>query len=126
MLYKNTEVKARSADGNTDFFDIFTSVLPGDTLAPYLFIIYQDYVLRTLIDLMKENGFALEKARSRRYPARTIMGADYADDIALLANTLTQAESLLRNLERATGSRQHRPVCELRQNGVYIYIYIYK
>ena len=30
-----------------------------------------------------------------------IMDADYADDIALLANTPTQAESLLRSLEQA-------------------------
>ena len=29
------------------------------------------------------------------------MNADYADDIALLANTPTQAETLLHNLERA-------------------------
>ena len=32
---------------------------------------------------------------------KTITGADYADDIALLANTPAQAETLLHNLERA-------------------------
>ena len=52
---------------------------------------------------MKENGLTLEKARSRRYPTRTIMDADYADDIALLANTSAQAESLLHTLERTAG-----------------------
>ena len=56
-----------------------------------------------LIDPMKENGFMLKKLRSRRYPAQTITDADYADDIALLANTLTQAESLLHSLEQAAG-----------------------
>ena len=69
MLYKNTKVKVRSPDGYTDYFDIVTSVLTGDILAPYLFIISQDYVLRTSIDLMEENGFTLTKKRSRRYPA---------------------------------------------------------
>ena len=39
--------------------------------------------------------------RSRRYPAKTITDADYADDIALLANTPKQAETLLHSLERA-------------------------
>ena len=39
--------------------------------------------------------------RSRRYPAKTITDADYADDIALLANTPNQAETLLHSLERA-------------------------
>ena len=42
-----------------------------------------------------ENGFELTKKRSRRYPAKTITDADYADDIALLANTPNQAETLL-------------------------------
>ena len=39
MLYKNTEVRS-----------------PGYTLAPYLFIISIDNMLRTSVDLKKENG----------------------------------------------------------------------
>ena len=68
-------------------------------LAPYLFIIYLDYVLRTSIDKIKENGFELTKKRGRRYPAKTITDADYADDIAILANTPKQEETLLHSLE---------------------------
>ena len=48
---------------------------------------------------MKDNGFKLAKERSRKYPAQTITDADYADDIALLANTPVQAETLLHSLE---------------------------
>ena len=48
--------------------------------------------------------FELTKKRSRRYPATTITDADYADDIAILANTPDQAETLLHSLERAAGS----------------------
>ena len=101
MLYRNTKVKIRSPDGDTDYFDIVAGVLQGDTLAPYLFIICLDYVLRTSIDKIKENGFKLTKERSRRYSALTITDADYADDIALLANAPSQAETQLRSLERA-------------------------
>ena len=101
MLYKNTKVKVHSSDGNTNNLDIVAGVLQGDILAPYLFIIFIDDVLRTSIDLMKDNGFNLAKERSRRYPAQTITDADYADDITLLANTPAQAESLLHSLERA-------------------------
>ena len=79
-----------------------TAVLQGDTLAPYLFIICLDYILRTLIDNIRENGFVLTKKRSRGYLAKTITDADYADDIALLANTPNQAETLLHSLEQAT------------------------
>ena len=47
---------------------------------------------------MKENSFTLAKKRSRWYPIQTIMDTD---DIALLANTPTQAKSLLHSLENA-------------------------
>ena len=52
---------------------------------------------------MKENGFKLSKERARRYPAQRITDGNYADDIALLANTPVQAESRLHSLERAAG-----------------------
>ena len=104
ILYRNTKVKVRSPDGDTEYFDIVAGVLQGDTLAPYLFIICLDYVLRTSIDKIKENGFELTKKRSRRYPATPITDADYADDIAILANTPDQAETLLHSLERAAAS----------------------
>ena len=101
ILYKNAKVKVRLPDGDTEYFDIVAGVLQGDTLSPYLFIICLDYVLRTSIDKIKENGFELTKKRGRRYAAKTITDANYADDIALLANTPTPAETLLHSLERA-------------------------
>ena len=99
--YRNTKVKVRSPDGDTEYFNIVAGVLQGVTLAPYRFIICLDYVLRTSIDNIRENGFVLTKKRSRRYPAKTITDADYADDIALLVNAPNQAETLLHSLERA-------------------------
>ena len=101
ILHRNTKVKVRSPDGDTEYFDTEAGVLQGDTLAPYLFIICLDYVRRTSIDKIRENGFELTKKRSRRYPAKTITDADYADDIALLVNTPNQAQTLLHSLERA-------------------------
>ena len=56
-------------------------------ISPYLFIICRDYVSQTSIDLMKEYSFT-----RRRYPAETIIDADDADDIALLAK---QQEALV-------------------------------
>ena len=101
ILYRNTKVKARSSDGDTEYFDFIAGVLQGDMLAPYLFIICLDYVLRTSIDKIREKGFELTKKRSRRQPAKTITDADYADDIAILANTPNQAETLPHSLKRA-------------------------
>ena len=61
ILNRNTKVKVRSPDGVTEYFDIVAGVLRGDTLAPYLFIICLDYVPRTSIDKIRENGFELTK-----------------------------------------------------------------
>ena len=74
-------VKVRSPDEDTNFFDIVAYVLQGDTLAPYLFLICLNYVLQTSIDLMKENGFSLEKARISRYTAQSITDTDFADSL---------------------------------------------
>ena len=52
---------------------------------------------------MKENGFKLAKEKIRRYPTQEILDADYADDVALLVNKPTRAETLLHSLERAAG-----------------------
>ena len=101
ILYRNTKLKVRSPDGDTEYFDTVAGVLQGDTLARYLFIICLDYVLRTSIDKIKENGFELTKKRSRKYPAKTITDADYTDDLTILANTPIQAETLLHSLEQA-------------------------
>ena len=100
MLYRHTKVKVRSPEGDTDDFDIVTGVLQGDTLAPHLFIIWLDYVLKIFFDKMKDIGFNLTKERNRRYPAHTITDADYADHIAFLANTPAQAKNLQHSLER--------------------------
>ena len=96
-------MKVHSPDGDIDYFDIVAEVLQGDTLAPCLFIICQDYVLRTSIDKIKENSFEQTKKRSRKYPAKTITDAKYADEIAILTNAPAQAEKLLHILERAAG-----------------------
>ena len=65
-----------SPDGDTDFFDIVTGILQVDILAPYMFIICLVYIIRTSIDLIKENGFTLKKARNRRYLAETMTDGD--------------------------------------------------
>ena len=99
MLYRNTEVKVRSLDEDTDYYGIVIGVLQGDTLSPYLFIICLDYVLRTSIDKIEENGFKLTKKKKQKVPRKNNYRSDYADDIALLANAPAQAKTVLHSLE---------------------------
>ena len=86
---------------DADFFDIVTEVLQEGILPLYLFVLNLDYVLRTSIDLIKENGFILKKAKSRQYPANSMTNQDYTVELAFLVNTLAQAESQLHSLEKA-------------------------
>ena len=61
MIYKNMKAVVCLLDEDTDFFDIVSGILLGDTLAPYMFIICQDYLLQTSTDLIKENYFTFKK-----------------------------------------------------------------
>ena len=74
MLYKNTKAKFHSPDGGTGFFDILARVLQGDTLATYFILICLGNVLQTSLDLIKENGFMLKKAKSKK---QTISCSNY-------------------------------------------------
>ena len=65
ILYRNTKVKVGSPDGDTEYFNIVAGVLQRDMLAPYLFIICLDNVLRTLIDKIREKR--LEKKLDGNY-----------------------------------------------------------
>ena len=48
-LYEKTRARVVTPDGDTELFDIIAGVLQGDTLAPYLFAIVLDYVMRQAI-----------------------------------------------------------------------------
>ena len=64
ILDRNTKVKVRSLDGGKNYFDILAGVLQGDILAPYLFAICLDYVLRITISKIKEDDFKLIKEKA--------------------------------------------------------------
>ena len=91
----------RSINGDTEYFYINAGVLQADTLAPILFIITLDYVLRTYLDENKDLGLILLKQRIRRYPAIKITDADYADDLVIFADSSRNAEKLLNVLEES-------------------------
>lgn len=70
-------------------------------LAPFLFIICLDYVLRTTLDLSKEVALTLRKRRSHIQPPINNTDADYADDLANLSDSIDGATKLLHSLEEA-------------------------
>ena len=99
-MYEGTKAKVISPDGETDFFQILAGVLQGDTLAPYLFVIVLDYVMRETFTGKEEDlGFKLHRRRSRRNPAVCITDLDFADDLALLTEEMEQAQEVLTRME---------------------------
>ena len=99
MLYKNTRLMVISPDGDTPFFKITTSVLQGDTIAPFLFIICLDYVLRNSLKDIENLGLIITKCKSRRYPATRVTYIEYADDIAITTNSIEEANTILHQIE---------------------------
>ena len=95
-MYNNLQAKVVTPDGETDFFEIKAGVMQGDTLAPFLFVIVLDYALRKAINGKEEEfGLTIDRRRSRRVPGKHICDLDFADDIVLLSNEISQAIQLL-------------------------------
>ena len=67
LFYENTEARIIKPDGETEFFKISKGVLQGDTLAPFLFIITLDYIMRQVFGENDYNlGFKLTERRCSR------------------------------------------------------------
>lgn len=104
-MYRGTKAKVVSPDGITDYFELHAGVLQGDTLAPYLFVIVLDYVLRKAISGYEEElGFTLTKRLSKRHGPEMVTDLDFADDIVLISEVLTQAQELLGRVESVAES----------------------
>jgi len=102
VLYTDTFSTILTPDGETSPFQIQAGILQGDTLAPFLFILVVDYVLRMSVDTINSKGFQLKKRESSRHPAKYLTDTDFADDIALISQSLANAEALLQSLEQAS------------------------
>ena len=79
-------------DGNiSDPFEVSTGVLQGDVLAPFLFIILVEYLMRKATSDL-DSGVETHPRRSRRYLAKVLNDLDFADDIALLESKMARAQ----------------------------------
>ncbi|KAI8519362.1 hypothetical protein Bbelb_026190 [Branchiostoma belcheri] len=55
----------------------------------------------SVLDSVHDKGIEIQPKRSRRYPAVNLTDLDFADDLALVAQLVKDAESLLQSLEKA-------------------------
>ncbi|XP_038063002.1 uncharacterized protein LOC119733684 [Patiria miniata] len=93
VLYNSSS--AVMVDGSiSDLFQVSTGVLQGDVLAPFLFIIIVDYLLKAASST-EDSGVVTHPHRSRRHQAKMLNDLDFADIIALLESSTSRAQSQL-------------------------------
>ena len=86
-LYAGQEATVRTGHGTTDWFQIGKGVRQGCVLAPCLFNLYAEYVMRNAG--LEETQAGIKIAR------RNINNLRYADDTTLMAESKEERKSLL-------------------------------
>ena len=103
-LYLDTVAQVVTEDGNTNFFPFIAGVQQDDTLTLYLFITVLDYVMRIAMAKDDNFGITLHWWRGRHCLAVCLTDADFAHGIALLSDTINEAQVLLNVVEDAAQS----------------------
>ena len=101
VIYKDNIAAVITPTGLTEFFRVLSGIFQGDTLAPFLFIIVIDYVLRKTYRACPGAGIDLVPRRGSRQPATHLGDLSYADDVTLLSYYRDKAQELLHSLEQA-------------------------
>ena len=95
-LYNGSSAFVQTSHGPSEEFSTTSGVLQGDTLAPLLFLVAVDYVLRRCLD--EADSFVQAPRRSSRLPTIMLPALAYADDIALLCRDPSAAQRALTRL----------------------------
>ena len=86
-LYAGKEATVRTGHGTTDWFQIEKGVCQGCVLAPCLFNLYAEYIMRNA---------GLEEAQAGiKIAGRNINNLRYADDTTLMAESKEELKGLL-------------------------------
>ena len=93
-LYEDTSARTRTGPDLSEPFSTTSGVLQGDTLAPFLFVVILDAVLRDA----HLSGYTVRRRRSSRFPAVALPFLAFADDIALLNNNSLESQNALSRL----------------------------
>ena len=98
-LYINTKAKVLTPEGTTLEFLTNLGILQGDVLAPLLFIIVLDYILRNSIN-SDSPGLVISPGsiNSPITPEIKLSDLEFADDIATLTNTLEESTILCQRI----------------------------
>ena len=91
--------KVRTRDALSSSFRLSHGVLQGDTLAPFLFILVLDRVIKACYaDLPQDTGVTLQPRRSSRSPGLQLTHTSFADDVTLICKNRAEANQALQAL----------------------------
>ncbi|KAJ9518715.1 hypothetical protein QJQ45_018704 [Haematococcus lacustris] len=85
-LYTGATTRFKTPYGHTDPVPVNRGTIQGDSLSPFLFLIYIEPLLRWL--QVGARGYKFKSATADSGERATVSSIDYADDIAILCNTL--------------------------------------
>ncbi|KAJ9528726.1 hypothetical protein QJQ45_020662 [Haematococcus lacustris] len=85
-LYTGATTRFRTPYGPTDPVPVDRGTIQGDSLSPFLFLIYIEPLLRWL--QVGARGYKFKSATADSGERAIVSSIDYADDIAILCNTL--------------------------------------
>jgi len=100
LIYSDVQGSVRTPEGETLPFDITQGVMQGDTLAPFLFILVLDCVMRNSVDRLVHKGIEIRPQRIARcerlsLAAEHLTDLDFADDIVLMSQNVSDLSELL-------------------------------
>jgi len=100
-LYYGAKAAVKVDGSISEYFELGIGVLQGDTLAPFLFIIVLDWVLRNAIP-DDSLGVLIQPSRgtrSRPIPPKHISNLAFADDICLISTDPKNMQTMLSAVE---------------------------
>jgi Reverse transcriptase (RNA-dependent DNA polymerase) len=101
-LYANSTARIVTSQGLTESIPLYRGVLQGDTLAPYLFVMVLDRVMRLALDFtVPRLGIISVRRNGSRQMEQRVTDLTFADDIALLASSFEDGQKMLDALAAA-------------------------
>ena len=94
-LYAGQEATVRTGHGTTDWFQVGKGVCQGCILAPWLFNLYAEHIMR--------NAGLEETQAGIKIVRRNINNLRYADDTTLTAESEEELKSLLMKVKEESG-----------------------
>ena len=91
-----------TTDGETQSFSTLAGIFQGNTLVPFIFIIVDSYVMRVSIAKISEKGYQLHPKGGFRQPTEYSTDTDFAENLALIRQSLEHKQDLLVSLEQAS------------------------